>query len=64
LIWLNPLLRFEGFEPKAKGIRSMLPHVDELRPIHNLESMAQLVRSLSVDGAQGGDPKAWLKKVA
>jgi uncharacterized protein len=64
LIWLNPLLRFEGFEPKAKGIRSMLPHVDELRPIHNLESMAQLVRALSVDGAQGGDPKAWLKKVA
>ena len=64
LIWLNPLLRFEGFEPKAKGIRSMLPHVDELRPIHNLESMAQLVRALSVDRAGGGDPKAWLKKVA
>jgi uncharacterized protein len=64
LIWLNPLLRFEGFEPKAKGIRSMLPHVDELRPIHNLESMTQLVRALSVDSAGGGDPKAWLKKVA
>jgi uncharacterized protein len=64
LIWLNPLLRFEGFEPKAKGIRSMLPHVDELRPIHNLESMAQLVRALSIDSARGGDPKAWLKKVA
>jgi uncharacterized protein len=64
LIWLNPLLRFEGFEPKAKGIRSMLPHVDKLRPIHNLESMAQLVRALSVDSAGGGDPKAWLKKVA
>jgi uncharacterized protein with von Willebrand factor type A (vWA) domain len=64
LIWLNPLLRFEGFEPKAKGIRSMLPHVDELRPIHNLDSMAQLVRALSVDRAGGGDPKAWLKKVA
>ncbi len=62
LIWLNPLLRFEGFEPKAKGIRSMLPHVDELRPIHNLESMAQLVRSLSVDGAQGGDPKGLAEK--
>ena len=37
LIWLNPLLRFEGFEAKARGIRTMLPHVDELRPIHNLE---------------------------
>ena len=64
LTWLNPLLRFEGFEPKAKGIRSMLPHVDELRPIHNLESMQELVRALSADGMRGGDPKAWLKKVA
>src|SRR3712207_7154793 len=35
LVWLNPLLRFEGFEAKAKGIRAMLPHVDEFRPIHN-----------------------------
>ena len=43
LIWLNPLLRFDGFEAKAKGIRAMLPHVDELRPIHNLEAMADLV---------------------
>jgi len=64
LIWLNPLLRFAGFEAKAKGIRSMLPHVDELRPIHNLESMQKLVRALSADGMRGGDPKAWLKKVA
>jgi len=64
LIWLNPLLRFAGFEAKAKGIRSMLPHVDELRPIHNLESMRALVRALSADGTKGADPKAWLKKVA
>ena len=41
LIWLNPLLRFSGFEAKARGIRSMLPHVDELRPIHNLESIGR-----------------------
>jgi uncharacterized protein with von Willebrand factor type A (vWA) domain len=62
LIWLNPLLRFSGFEAKAKGIRAMLPHVDELRPIHNLSSMADLIRALSAAG--GGDPKAWLRKVA
>jgi uncharacterized protein len=61
LIWLNPLLRFSGFEAKAKGIRTMLPHVDELRPIHNLESMAELVRALSGEGV---DAKAWLRKVA
>jgi uncharacterized protein with von Willebrand factor type A (vWA) domain len=64
LVWLNPLLRFSGFEAKAKGIRAMLPHVDELRPIHNLESMADLVRALSARGARAGDPKAWLKQVA
>jgi uncharacterized protein len=64
LIWLNPLLRFSGFEAKAKGIRAMVPHVDELRPIHNLDSMAELVRALSPTGGRSGDPKAWLDKVA
>ena len=29
LVWLNPLLRYEGFAPKAAGIRALLPHVDE-----------------------------------
>src|SRR5437667_8532447 len=64
LIWLNPLLRFSGFEAKDKGIRAMVPHVDELRPIHNLDSMAELVRALSPTGSRSGDPKAWLDKVA
>src|SRR5690606_6811516 len=35
LIWLNPLLRFEEFEARARGVRAMLPHVDEIRPVHN-----------------------------
>ena len=47
LIWLNPLLRFEGFEPKSQGIRAILPHVDEFRPVHNLESLTQLVDALN-----------------
>ena len=64
LIWLNPLLRFDGFEARAKGVRAMLPHVDELRPIHNLDSMTDLVRALSGQAAKGYDPKALLKKVA
>jgi uncharacterized protein len=64
LIWLNPLLRFAGFEAKAKGIRTMVPHVDELRPIHNLDSVAELVRALSRAGHRAGDPKAWLEKIA
>lgn len=64
LVWLNPLLRFEGFEAKAKGIRAMLPHVDEFRPIHNLESVASLCRALSSGAEAGADPKAWLRAVA
>jgi uncharacterized protein with von Willebrand factor type A (vWA) domain len=64
LIWLNPLLRFEGFEAKARGIRTMLPNVDEFRPIHNLESMAGLVGALSGVNDRAGDPKPWMRKVA
>jgi uncharacterized protein len=64
LIWLNPLLRFEGFEAKARGIKVMLRHVDEFRPIHNLESMRSLTRALSANGAKAIDPKLWLSRVA
>lgn len=42
LVWLNPLLRYSGFEPRAQGIRALLPHVDDFRPVHNLESLDQL----------------------
>ena len=63
LIWLNPLLRFEGFEARPRGIKAMLPHVDEMRPIHNLESMAGLVAALENRGGSA-DPKAWLRQVA
>src|SRR5713101_2777131 len=64
LIWLNPLLRFSGFEAKAKGIQTILPHVDELRPIHKLKSKKELVRALSASGGRAGDPKAWLETAA
>jgi len=47
LIWVNPLLRFEGFEPKSQGIRAILPHVDEFRPVHNLESLTELIEVLN-----------------
>jgi uncharacterized protein with von Willebrand factor type A (vWA) domain len=47
LIWLNPLLRYEGFAPKSLGIRAILPYVDELRPVHNLASLADLAQALS-----------------
>ncbi len=47
LIWLNPLLRWDGFEPRSQGIRAMLPYVDEFRPVHNLASLRALVETLS-----------------
>jgi uncharacterized protein with von Willebrand factor type A (vWA) domain len=64
LVWLNPLLRFEGFEAKAAGIRAMLPHVDEFRTLHNLTAMAALVQALSATGSRDADPRRWLRKVA
>jgi uncharacterized protein with von Willebrand factor type A (vWA) domain len=57
LIWLNPLLRFEGFEAKARGVRAMVPHVDELRAVHNLEAIADVARALSGGRARDADPR-------
>ncbi len=54
LIWLNPLLRYEGFEPKSLGMRAMMPYVDEFRPVHNLESLEVLIRVLSEPIARRG----------
>ena len=47
LIWLNPLLRYEGFEPRSLGMKAMLPYVDEFRPVHNLENLETLVDVIS-----------------
>jgi len=47
LIWLNPLLRFSAFEPRAGGIKAMLPHVDRFLPAHNLQSLAELAAVLA-----------------
>ncbi len=46
LIWLNPLLRYRAFAPRAAGIRALLPEVDEHRPVHNLESLEELAGAL------------------
>lgn len=47
LIWLNPLLRFDDFEPLASGIRAMLPYVDRFLPAHNINSLLDLGRVLA-----------------
>ncbi|QRM55624.1 VWA domain-containing protein [Sinorhizobium sp. BG8] len=60
LIWLNPLLRFEGFEARARGVRAMLPHVDEFRSVHNLEAMTDLVAALSGSRSPDADPRRYM----
>ncbi|UWQ89920.1 VWA domain-containing protein [Aliisedimentitalea scapharcae] len=47
LIWLNPLLRWDGFAPKAQGIRAMLPHVDSFRAGHSIASLEELAEVIS-----------------
>jgi len=53
LVWLNPLLRYEGFEPRPAGVRAMLPHVDAFLPAHNIESLVDLARTLSAAPVRG-----------
>jgi uncharacterized protein len=60
IIWLNPLLRFDKFQAKAEGIRAMMPYVDEFRPVHSLDSLADLAQSLVSSNKLQHDPKRWL----
>ncbi len=61
LIWLNPLLRYAGFAPKSLGMRAILPHVDEFRPVHNLESLETLAEALKQAGPRRLDAAShWL----
>jgi len=52
LIWMNPMLRYDAFEPKASGIRRMLPHVDAFVPSHNVNSLVELGRMLRHEPAE------------
>ena len=52
LVWLNPLLRYDGFEARPAGIRAMLPHVDDFLPVHNLASLADLTRALALPASR------------
>jgi uncharacterized protein len=54
LIWINPLLRWDGFAPKAEGIRTILPHVDCFRAGHNINSLEQLAQAIS-DATDSGE---------
>ncbi len=47
LIWLNPLLRYDGYQPKSLGAKALIPHVDDFKTVHNLESLTELSAVLS-----------------
>ena len=64
LVWLNPLLRYRGFEARAAGIRAMLPHVDEFRPIHNLAAIADLCDALQRGPVPRSDPRRFIAQAA
>lgn len=53
IIWVNPLLRWEGFAPRARGIAAMLPHVDSFRAGHSVASFEALARAISEPSDRG-----------
>ena len=58
LIWLNPLLRYEAYRPQAQGAKAMIKHVDDFRPIHNLQSMRDLAAALGELGSRGQESRS------
>lgn len=62
IVWLNPLLRFDGFKALAGGIRAMMPHVDEFRAVHSLDSLADLARALAGRKSAEHDPRFWTRE--
>ena len=60
LVWLNPLLRYAGFEARPAGIRALLPYVDDFLPVHNLDTLTDLARVLANPGRRpSGGPLAF-----
>jgi uncharacterized protein with von Willebrand factor type A (vWA) domain len=59
LVWLNPLLRYEAFEPKARGVRALLAHVSSFLPVHNIESLERLAETLAGAGRMPKEVGRW-----
>ena len=58
LVWLNPLLRYAQFQPRARGVRSLLPFVDDFRPAHNLASLGHFAAALSASSSRSAERRA------
>jgi uncharacterized protein len=61
IVWLNPLLRFDGFQARAGGIKAIMPHVDEFRPVHSLDSLTDLAQTLAAPTSGKHDPRRWMR---
>jgi uncharacterized protein len=61
IVWLNPLLRYDGFQARAGGIRAMMPYVDEFRAVHSLNSLKDLAETLAMPKSIKHDPRNWMK---
>jgi uncharacterized protein with von Willebrand factor type A (vWA) domain len=59
ILWLNPLLRYDAFRPLAGGVRALLPHVDELLPVHDLRSLGDLAATLRDRRGAGQRMRRW-----
>jgi uncharacterized protein with von Willebrand factor type A (vWA) domain len=46
LLWLNPLLRFDGYAPLARGAAVLHRHADAMLAVHNLSRLEDLAQSL------------------
>ena len=53
LIWINPLLRWKNFTPKAAGVFAMLPNVDCFRSGHSINSLERLAETISCSNDDG-----------
>ncbi|WP_340119866.1 VWA domain-containing protein [Pelagibius sp. 7325] len=64
LIWLNPLLRYEGYQPKSLGAKALVPHVDDFRTVHNLESLGDLAAVISRPAARRAEGMTQWRKAS
>jgi len=65
LIWLNPLLRFDRYQPISTGARAIIRHVDDFRSVHNLDSLQALTEVLShAPKRQAEGLSEWVRKSA
>ncbi len=53
VVWLNPLLHLDGYEPRAAGIAAALKYVDLFAPAHDIASLWELLRELRMLAGRG-----------